>query len=140
MPLKNNRIDTFAQTSITNWLDKIAVNITNSKGDYMQNKTVTHNQHTYYQATNTGRYTVEYTDTKKNTWDIWIQVDKFGEPQYPKFASLQSSNAEAMIYKNIEGKEAIFVKEIDGNVYRVPSKTHIPDDSFQKNKELNMLE
>lgn len=136
---KNNRIDTFAQTALINWLDKIAVNITDSSGNYVQNKTVTHNQHTYYEAKKTGRYTVEYTDTKKNSWDIWIQVDKFGEPQYPKFASVKDISADTLIFKSIDGKEGIFVKEIDGNVYRLPSSTHMFNGNTQQSTSLNMF-
>lgn len=118
---KGNWIDTVPNTNVLNWLDKIAVNITDTAGNYLKNQTVTHAQHTVLKTTYIGTYTVEYTATTKTPWDIWISVNKYGDPAYPTTLSEVDSQVE---YTNTNGQKGYFVKESNGNLYKVPSNSH----------------
>lgn len=70
-------IDIFAETNFLNWLDKISIILTDSKGNDKINRSVDHEQHSYYKTTsydNYGTWRVRFVENDSSKWNCWIAV------------------------------------------------------------------
>lgn len=134
----NQLIDTWPETSVLNWLDKISVLITDeSTNADVVSKTATHEQHTYYTAKHHGNYMIRWIDDAKMNWDLWLSV---WDAEYGGIGS-RSAEDPNKIYtlKNSDGIENQ-AKRIEGNYYFIPSNDHKKSVKFDEKKALSIIE
>jgi len=141
----HRKIDAFAQTNWTNWLDKIVISIDDSNGNDIVSKSVTHNQHLYYRTIDdspTGEWKVSYLEEDKNSWDLWLFL--WDTDVYSKsYSNIKASqNVEMMDLKNNKKIMAkIYITK--NNIYMEPSVNHknfnlLKNNELINNKPLNI--
>lgn len=95
----HNRLDVFAQTGITGWLDTITIFIEDSSGNEVYAGQVTHSQHIFTSfdlPLNT--YTTYYVYSDNREWDCWIYRYDFTEYNRSAAPSNTPSYASNMVY------------------------------------------
>lgn len=135
----NQLIDTWPETSVLNWLDKISVLITDeSNNTDVVSKTATHEQHTYYTAPHHGNYMIRWIDDAKMNWDLWLSV---WDAEYGGIGSRSIAEDTNKVYtfKNADGIENQ-AKKIEGNYYFIPSNDHKKSDKFDGEKVLSIID
>lgn len=135
-----HQIERWANSGQLLWGGKISVILRDPNGVKRINRTVGHNQYSWYSIPigNTGKYLAEYVSNSKHTWNLWIAYYHFGDfVDYPCDGSgnCYNSTPNTLTTVNQYGKEVQF-KKIGNKRFIVPSKNHVQLNSENYNKKI----
>ena len=119
--VSHNRLDVFAQTSVTGWLEKISIFIEDSSGNQVEGGQVTHNQHILTDSNlDLDTYTAYFVYNKNRKWDCWVY-------RYDFTADYSRSNDTIESYNKAYHDTGLVYDPYENKSYIIPSDSGIED-------------
>lgn len=134
-----HEIEMWANSGALFWTGKIGVSLKDKNGNYRINRTVGHNQYSWYKVPswNTGSYVAEYSTTEKASWNLWVGYCHYSRggggrerplPQFEKQGNITGSIVNGNVLEDIK------FKDIGNKRYILPSNSHMNSKSNKMNK------
>lgn len=116
---KGHQVELWANSNNLLYTGKIVVLLTTPGGTDVINKSVGHNQYSWYSATGTGTHQARYVTSNKDSWNLWQAYYHWGDlassytgcTEYSvpikNYSTFTNDNGEIVTFENIDGKKHI---------------------------------
>lgn len=101
----NLNLDVFATIDPLNWSQTISIIVTNPNGTDVINRSVTQNQHSFFDSTAPyGTYKVRYVENEKKRWNCYAALTDWDVPYRLNYASDSEGNIKEYVADSTTGK------------------------------------